>query len=167
MRDRRDSRNPPDILLPHTIIPNDCPGTRNKHTFSRWRSKEWTTLGRSFSNKKRMLLEQRAKLRQEGRDYQKACSSRSVTSTPSLLSYTLTVPPLIAVGEQLVQWTFRSGSTQCSQHSLTICFFQDVGTATPLHKSHHLSSGTVWLAWLAHALQERLVLLRVPSTRAI
>ena len=55
------------------------------------------TLGRRFASpiKKDAPRAKRAKLRHESRDNQKACSSRSVTSTPSLLpspSLTPTVP---------------------------------------------------------------------------
>ena len=46
-----------------------------------------STLGWRFASptKKDAPRAKRAKLKQESRDYQKACSSRSVTSTPSLL----------------------------------------------------------------------------------
>ena len=113
-----------------------------------------------------MLLEQRAKLRQESRDYQKACFSRSVTSTPDRLYYPL---PLLYSNCSSTDCSSRRTATyelpsECVPESLgpsaaaapsvvsthlpcaIFLLFQDVGTAIPLHKSHQLSSGTVWLA---------------------
>ena len=79
-------------------------------------------LGRRFASptKKDAPRAKRAKLRQESRDYQKACSSQSVTSTPSLLPSpfpTLTVPPLtVAVGEQLhMDYQLHELPSECVQ----------------------------------------------------
>ena len=36
--------------------------------------------------------------------------------------------------------------TEFTNLDSSFCFFQDVGTLMPLHSSHHVSGGTVWLA---------------------
>ena len=81
------------------------------------------TLGQRFASPTKKDAP-RAKLWQESRGYQKACSSWSVTSTPSLLpspSPTPTVPPLTVAIEQLhMDYQLHELPSECVHESLDL-----------------------------------------------